>query len=764
MAIVLAGLALWQRGLAQDEARRGGVYGLAGASEAVLDEDPELAILLALKAAEVSEDAGDPVTPATLTALQGAVQNSRLESVIEGGLFGVAVSSDGAFLATPAVGEDAVVVWDPVTGDELRTLTGPQFVFGVEFSPIGTLLAVGHGPDADGDDGSIAVWDAATGEEVVRLPVNDEWPVPHWSSDGTLLIAVGHEGSEERPVTVWRSPSMTEVNSFQIPGNSTSERFLDESTLVVARRGDDRVTFYDVTTGREVEDLDIDDIPFDDASEAAIGVDPVGGRLVLVGSDTQVWDLESKSLLWRSSRTELPEVDPARGWLATYGTGGVITVLDLEDGSEIMTLAGHPAAVNDVAFDPTRDRLYSAPFAGGTRVWDITPAGPAGSDVIPIDSGQNISSSPGPVKMVVSPTGSEIAVTTGGGKITRYASDSGAILGSVDGAMNWFLPAPVSPDWRLLAVIPPDLVPGTGEPLLEASIEHMTTGEPVDQLPPCVWPKGFSSDGAMLALDGGEVSGMMSQCSPENVGADIDLRSRVIDVLTGEVLLDLGERPLVGANALFNPPGVFEADRYLAVNVGFEVVEIHDIVTGEVVAEISFEERDPAVHIIRPHWAIPRHWRAERPRLGGGCRGVGGGRNGRGGHGHERGGGQRRGGTNRPWTGRGSRHGGPRPEHTALGHPHRPGAPRIGQDARRPSSGGVRTGWRTALHRRQHGTRPRGADLPPRRRSDDRPGREQGDQEPHRGRVRALPPRRQTGQLPVGFFSRCPRRGEYPTP
>ncbi len=148
---------------------------------------------------------------------------------------------------------------------------------------------------------------------------------------------------------------------FLLPGNSTSERFLDPITLAVARPGDDRVGFYDLTTGDEVEDLDIDDIPYDDAA-GAIGVDPVGGRLVLVGSDTQVWDLESKTLLWSSDRTELPEVDPARGWVATYGNGGVITVLDLEDGSEIMTLAGHPGAVNDVAFDPTRERLYSAPY------------------------------------------------------------------------------------------------------------------------------------------------------------------------------------------------------------------------------------------------------------------------------------------------------------------------------------------------------------------------------------------------------------------
>ena len=189
-------------------------------------------------------------------------------------------------------------------------------------------------------------------------------------------------------------------------------------------------------------------------------------------------------------------------------------MLDLEDGSEIMTLARHPGAVNDVAFDPTRDRLYSAPFAGGTRIWDITPAGPVGSGVIPIDSGQNISSSPGPVHMVVSPSGSEVAVTTGGGKITRYASGSGAILGAVDGAMNWFLPAPVSPDWRLLAVMPQDIVPGTGEPLPEASIEQVSTGEPVDQLPLCVWPRGSAVMG-QCSLDGGEASPMCRSAHPK---------------------------------------------------------------------------------------------------------------------------------------------------------------------------------------------------------------------------------------------------------
>ena len=165
MAIVLAGLALWQRGLAQDEARRGGVYGLAGASEAALDEDPELAMLLALKSAEVSDNAGDPVTPATLTALQGAVQNSRLESVIEGGLFGVAVSSDGSLgharRCRESAGGHRLGSGHRRRAENARRPTRrPR----VEFSPP-ALSCGGTSPELR-EEGSITVWDAATGEEV----------------------------------------------------------------------------------------------------------------------------------------------------------------------------------------------------------------------------------------------------------------------------------------------------------------------------------------------------------------------------------------------------------------------------------------------------------------------------------------------------------------------------------------------------------------------------------------------------------------------
>ena len=58
------------------------------------------------------------------------------------GVLGVAFSPDGRLLATAV----AARLWDPATGDSLRTLTGHAGpVLGVAFSPDGRLLATASG-------------------------------------------------------------------------------------------------------------------------------------------------------------------------------------------------------------------------------------------------------------------------------------------------------------------------------------------------------------------------------------------------------------------------------------------------------------------------------------------------------------------------------------------------------------------------------------------------------------------------------------------
>ena len=71
----------------------------------------------------------------------------------------VAVAPDGSWLATG--GEDGTVrIWDAATGQQRAVLTGHTgWVTAVAVAPDGSWLATG------GDDGTVRIWDAATGQE-----------------------------------------------------------------------------------------------------------------------------------------------------------------------------------------------------------------------------------------------------------------------------------------------------------------------------------------------------------------------------------------------------------------------------------------------------------------------------------------------------------------------------------------------------------------------------------------------------------------------
>jgi WD domain, G-beta repeat/Pentapeptide repeats (8 copies) len=86
----------------------------------------------------------------------------------------------------------------PTAGDlrlTLRSLTGHSSgVSSVGYSPDGTRLVSG------GRDGSVRVWDAATGEALLTIPSHPGWVFSvGYSPDGTRLVSGGRDGS----VRVW---------------------------------------------------------------------------------------------------------------------------------------------------------------------------------------------------------------------------------------------------------------------------------------------------------------------------------------------------------------------------------------------------------------------------------------------------------------------------------------------------------------------------------------------------------------------------------
>ena len=544
----LAAIAFGQSRRAQSEALQALVWGLTGDSAEVLDRDPELATLLALAAADISVQAGEEVGPETMTALGRATQTSRLERVLPDGSAHIA-AGETLFASTALTSN--VSIWDGSSSTPLRTLVGFSKVEALAFDPQGNLLAVAHGSPTSGDPFLIAVWDASSGQEIVRLSVPGRTMKLAWSPDGGLLAALSQGDRNE--VTIWSTGQWRETSSF--PADAANQiALLDSETVIVGRSFDRTISLHELDTGKATEAVEPLSIVPDH-----LAVDHQNRRIMVASNSTrevQAWDLGSRRMLW-STLPRAPEVaapiaiavSSKLGMAAVSGNEGTVQVLDLANGSQLMSLAPNNGNVLELGFASTQLRLISRSGGGEVRIWDVFPEGPRGATM-------SLGSAGAPCGVVLSPDGKEALLWTLDGSVIRLDTATGQIIRSIEEQrVDFFHPPAVSGDWQTMAWLD-----GNGD----GWIRDLETFEPLAKLPLCASPKAFSPDGSLLVLeyDGPCVDGAF--------------RSTVIEAATGREILSLGDRRIDSKAAAFNPDGVFEPGRYLAVSLD-GVLEIYDM-------------------------------------------------------------------------------------------------------------------------------------------------------------------------------------------
>jgi WD40 repeat protein len=397
-----------------------------------------------------------------------------------GGASSVAFSPTANRLAS-AGGDGTIRIWDAATGGELHRLTGHALVVaGVAFSPDGHSLA------SAGVDRTIRVWDSETGKERFKLlghtaSVN----AVAFSADGKRLAS----GSGDGTVRMWGPTSDPEAIvwtgsplAFQAVAFSPDGRRLAAADWFA-------VNLWDVSAGKVLRTLRHD--PRIDFAPTAVAWSKDGKRLASASMgpvrkrcEIKIWEANNGEVLRTLRRADVFHVSllvfsPDGSRLAASSPEARATVWDLATGQTVLA-----AKADRVAFTADGRCLLLVVLADGVSVRDA-------------ETGQELHQFPGYVTAFNPEIGRLVTTREDRKRMHLWDLDSGNEVFSWDPAPTLGRLTAFSPDGKRLALAGLDRTIKVWE--ADRGQELLTLNGP-EQVVSLV----FSPDGKRLAAGGGE--------------------------------------------------------------------------------------------------------------------------------------------------------------------------------------------------------------------------------------------------------------------